>query len=241
MKLQNTTAEHQMASPLIAAALIISLIFSFIFGFGFSSVFVTSLLLIASTLLFTLFTKQKPVTDQETIHQETSSMQQQPDETEAVKPQNEKVQELREADDEEQQIQQDYSIKTSSQDFLSESDQSLNHLSSSEESEVEWPFRDIVYQSPDCSDASISDEETDLIEISLPSGHSVGHYNKEEAPNNKFHLPVPDFSTPSIHLKQHGLMELLAAEINDMNEEDNLIEIDISMGSIKCPRFEIEA
>ncbi|KDO41038.1 hypothetical protein CISIN_1g042205mg [Citrus sinensis] len=186
-----------MASPLIAAALIISLIFSFIFGFGFSSVFVTSLLLIVSTLLFTLFTKQKPVTDQETIHQETN--------------------------------------------FLSESDQSLNHLSSSEESEVEWPFRDIVYQSPDCSDASISDEETDLIEISLPSGHSVGHYNKEEAPNNKFHLPVPDFSTPSIHLKQHGLMELLAAEINDMNEEDNLIEIDISMGSIKCPRFEIEA
>jgi hypothetical protein len=35
-------------------------------------------------------------------------------------------------------------------------------------------------------------------------------------------------------------MELLA-ELNEMNEEENLIEIDISMGSIKCPRFEIEA
>lgn len=241
MKLQNTTAEHQMASPLIAAALVISLIVAIIFGFGFSSVLVTSLLLILSTLLFTLFTKQKLVIDQESIHQEKNSMRQQPDQTEAVKPQNEEVQELRKADDDEQQIQQDYSIKTSSQVFLSESDRSLNHLSSSEESEVEWPFRDIVYQSPDCSDRSISDEETDLIEISLPSGHYVGHYNKEEAPNNKFHLPVPDFSTPSMNLKQHSLMELLAAEINDMNEEDNLIEIDISMGSIMCSRFEIQA
>ena len=41
--------------------------------------------------------------------------------------------------------------------------------------------------------------------------------------------------------KQRSLMELLA-EINEIIiEEDNLIEIDISIGSIKCSRFEIEA
>lgn len=40
---------------------------------------------------------------------------------------------------------------------------------------------------------------------------------------------LPDFLPESIFKKQ-GLMELLA-EINDMNEDENLIEIDISVGS----------
>nr|XP_009792977.1 PREDICTED: uncharacterized protein LOC104239927 [Nicotiana sylvestris] len=30
-------------------------------------------------------------------------------------------------------------------------------------------------------------------------------------------------------------------DISDMNEEDNLIEIDISMGSIKCSALEFQA
>ncbi|KAG5232091.1 myelin transcription factor protein [Salix suchowensis] len=43
-----------------------------------------------------------------------------------------------------------------------------------------------------------------------------------------------------VFLQTACLIEILA-ELNEMNEEENLIEIDISMGSIKCPRFEIEA
>ncbi|KAK7837768.1 hypothetical protein CFP56_020815 [Quercus suber] len=123
--------------------------------------------------------------------------------------------------------------------FITESE-CLYHLSTSEESEVEWSFHDNVDdQSPDYSDGSISDEES-LIEIALPSGQYVGH--KEELPNvnnHKQQIKLPDFSPESI-FQQHCLMELIS-EINEMNEEENLIEIDISMGSIKCSRFEIEA
>ncbi|KAF2292447.1 hypothetical protein GH714_022893 [Hevea brasiliensis] len=101
-------------------------------------------------------------------------------------------------------------------------------------SEADFSVQDKTFWSPDCSDGSISDEES-LIEIALPSGHYIGH-------KEGFNLQkkLPDFTTAGSLFKQHGLMELLA-EINEMNEEENLIEIDISMGSIKCPRFEIEA
>ncbi|KAL5076112.1 hypothetical protein RYX36_015096 [Vicia faba] len=75
------------------------------------------------------------------------------------------------------------------------------------------------YDSYSDLDGSISDEES-LIEISLPSGHLMDKHKQE--------------------FNQQRLMELLA-EFNDMFEEENLIEIDISMGSIKCSRFEIEA
>ncbi|KAK1389152.1 putative myelin transcription factor 1-like protein [Heracleum sosnowskyi] len=80
------------------------------------------------------------------------------------------------------------------------------------------------WSSQEFSDGSISDEES-LIEIALPSGLYV---------SPKFKLP--NFSAEAIIFKQHGLMEILA-EIN----EENLIEIDLSMGIIKCSRFEIKA
>lgn len=73
------------------------------------------------------------------------------------------------------------------------------------------------YDSYSNLDGSISDEES-LIEISLPSGHLMDKHKQE--------------------FNQQRLMELLA-EFNEMFEEENLIEIDISMGSIKCSRFEI--
>ncbi|KAK4782591.1 hypothetical protein SAY86_016693 [Trapa natans] len=66
-------------------------------------------------------------------------------------------------------------------------------------------------RSPDCSD-----EEEGLIEIAVPSGHHVvGGYR---------------------HSEDDGCMMMAVGE---MNEEDNLIEIDISEGSIKHPRFRL--
>jgi len=63
------------------------------------------------------------------------------------------------------------------------------------------------------------DEEDSLIEINLP------HFPEfDEDPKQKLQSNLAD----SI-FKQQGLMELLA-EFNDMNEDENLIEIDISMG-----------
>jgi len=89
------------------------------------------------------------------------------------------------------------------------------------------------------SDGSISDEES-LIEIALPSGQYVGHAEENPEVINKQQKVAADFC-PESFFQQHCLMELLS-DINEMNElEDNLIEIDISMGSIKCSRFEIEA
>lgn len=72
------------------------------------------------------------------------------------------------------------------------------------------------------SEESISDDEN-LIEISLPDGHFVAH---EEA--KALARPLPEAA-----MRQHGLLELLL----EINEEDNLIEIDIIRGSIKCSRM----
>lgn len=111
-------------------------------------------------------------------------------------------------------------------DIFSESE-SLDHSSiTDQDSEAEWGYSGNPGQHPDSSDGSISDEES-LIEIALPSGQYVCAPEKEE-PKFNLQKKFPD------------LMELLA-DMNEMNEEDNLIEIDISMGSIKCSRFEIEA
>ncbi|MFQ6620083.1 hypothetical protein Gotur_000434 [Gossypium turneri] len=90
--------------------------------------------------------------------------------------------------------------------------------STTEDSGEEWPFRDSTDRTPDISDDG----------------------RKEEEPAKYIrHQKLTD-SKPECIFQQRSLMELLA-ELNDMNEEDNLIEIDISMGSIKCSSFEIEA
>ncbi|RWV91955.1 hypothetical protein GW17_00045718 [Ensete ventricosum] len=92
--------------------------------------------------------------------------------------------------------------------------------------------------STESSEDSISDDEN-LIEISLPDGHFV-------APEKPKALlkPLPDRRRgsltnllPDSMLRQHGLMDLLS----EINEEDNLIEIDITRGSIKHSTVGIKA
>ena len=116
-----------------------------------------------------------------------------------------------------------------------QSDFSESDFSESSESfELKW-------QNLPISESSFSEEEEEedenLIEINLPGSESSGL--QEELQNQKVEPDLPDFLPESI-FSQKGFMELLA-DINEMNEEDNLIEIDISVGSIKCPRFEIQA
>ncbi|VVA30517.1 PREDICTED: glysoja_042073 [Prunus dulcis] len=97
----------------------------------------------------------------------------------------------------------------------------------SENFELNWMCSNDLGPKVEISDGcSVSDDDDDsLIEINLPASE----------PKEKLQSNLPD----SI-FRQQGLREHLA-DINEVNEEDNLIEIDISMGSIKCPRFEIEA
>ncbi|WOK94454.1 hypothetical protein Cni_G03156 [Canna indica] len=98
---------------------------------------------------------------------------------------------------------------------------------------------DEAYRSTESSEDSISDDEN-LIEISLPDGHFVA----SEEPKALLKPLLPDlrrgFPTnilPDSVMRQHGLTELLS----EINEEDNLIEIDIVRGSIKCSRVAIKA
>lgn len=111
----------------------------------------------------------------------------------------------------------------------------IDFSESSESFELKW-------QNLPISESLFSEEEEEegdenLIEINLPGSESRGL--EGELQNQKVEPVLPDFLPESI-FSQKGFMELLA-DINEMNEEDNLIEIDISVGSIKCPRFEIQA
>lgn len=116
----------------------------------------------------------------------------------------------------------DYQVEHS--DVPSESDE---QSVPSENFELNWMCCNNLGPKVEISDGcSVSDDDDDsLIEINLPASE----------PKEKLQSNLPD----SI-FRQQGLREHLA-DINEVNEEDNLIEIDISMGSIKCPGFEIEA
>ncbi|CAK9151866.1 unnamed protein product [Ilex paraguariensis] len=205
---------------------------------GFSGHWSFSLLItvvmILSTVFFT-FSKHKqvlvskPVQDETlssekafTRHAEEEVSKQEPD-------QSETIMETKEAqENEDVHVHNNYLVR--SPELYSESE-TIGH--SSEDSDVDWPYSGNLGPSPDCSNGSISDEES-LIEIALPSGHYVSP--KEEEPKFNLLQKLPDFSSDTI-FQQDGLVELLA----EINEEENLIEIDISMGSIKCSRLEIEA
>lgn len=118
--------------------------------------------------------------------------------------------------------------------LLSDSE-SLDHTTSSEDSENDSMFRENLSHSTNYSDGSISDEES-LIEIALPTGHYVDSKRSQEPSWYGFqHQKWPDCALKS-HFRQPNWMEML----NEMNDE-NFIEIDLCMGSIKCSRFEIQA
>ncbi|KAG4161763.1 hypothetical protein ERO13_D01G076400v2 [Gossypium hirsutum] len=119
-------------------------------------------------------------------------------------------------------------------------DDSLDLTSEREYVEMKWMISDnVLERNREISDeysTSEEDDEEGLIEIAIPSNDTTS-LNEEPKPNLQSNLPtlLPE---PIFH--QQDLVELLE-EINEVNEEENLIEIDISMGSIKFPTFEIQA
>jgi len=82
----------------------------------------------------------------------------------------------------------------------------------------------IMFNPSDDNDYEVEDEdvEDNMIEIHLPSSN-LSNLTKESMPNLEC---KPDFISESI-FDQQSLMQLLA-EMNDMNEDEDLIEIDIS-------------
>lgn len=220
--------------PWISAVILLITYASF-FGYGVFSLLFTSLVLILSTILFTLFSKKRPVHVENFVQDEAliSSEEEEEEEIFQQQPESVAIVQNNEAAQEENGVDQihDY-LAIRSADLYSESE-SIDQSFTSEDSDVEWPYSGEAAHSLDFSDGSISDEES-LIEIALPSRQYV--IPKEEDTKSSLQQKLPYFSPEDI-FRQHGLMELLA----EFNEEENLIEIDISMGSIKCSRFEIEA
>ncbi|KAL0693644.1 hypothetical protein Bca4012_060824 [Brassica carinata] len=96
-------------------------------------------------------------------------------------------------------------------------DQDLGQQDSLVDIEISTTSGEIV-TNKDEDDGTIPDEES-FIELSLPSGHYVGQHFRKMTGHQDF-----------------GLIQLLAEF-----EDDNLIEIDISVGSIKCYTFQIKA
>ncbi|XP_010532974.1 PREDICTED: uncharacterized protein LOC104808845 [Tarenaya hassleriana] len=124
-------------------------------------------------------------------------------------------------------------------------DQQEREMSFLDESESSTNTDDSEYVETTTDDGSISDEES-LIELSLPSGHYMGQYygdhdkGEEDDDIKGYRNKNQMYNLRKKNIQDLRLFELLA-EFNGMVEEDNLIEIDISIGSIKCSRFEITA
>lgn len=212
-----------------------------VFGFGILSLlFITSLVVMVSTIFFTLFSKKLLVSCVDNFVQEDQPLVMSEEEAEVHQPQPKSdgqaivQKELLEVQEENGVDEIHDYLAAKSADLYSESESIDQTFTSEEDSDIEWPYSGEAPQSPDFSDGSISDEES-LIEIALPSGQYVCPKQEDNAKYICQHK-LPYFSPEAI-FRQHGLMELFA----EFNEEENLIEIDISMGSIKCSRFEIEA
>ncbi|CAI9090001.1 OLC1v1024675C1 [Oldenlandia corymbosa var. corymbosa] len=258
----------QKSIPLFSMAVTFSVMVTHFSGYGIFSVLITGFLLILSPFIIFIYTKQSRgkqiegevvVLSQICDEQQDSSPLDQVCKTTALQEvpvgKDEQCLSMEESErnfshtqkkfETDQTISQDqkraHQNELRRHDLYSESDSTVDHSFSSEDSDNEWSYSYNFGRSPECSDDSISDEES-LIEIAIPSGHYV--CPKEAAEPNKFtHLQqkLQNYCTETF-LDQHGIIWEQFGKVNDyMNEEDNLIEIDLSMGSIKCSGFEIEA
>lgn len=237
--------------------ILVLVMFSFYFFFSISKSSFPFLLTIPIALLSTLFlvtlTKKKGSQNENLVQDELQKEQLHPslDVTHA----DEINQQSETAENHEQQVEAhlDYSFPTDSEssnfsimdrtfelnadqehrlhDDL-QSDYSLPSDSESSDGSIMGESFEIGHYGNQIEDISEDDdnddeeEEDSLIEINLPSNHFS---ELTEDPKQKLQSKLPDLLQDSL-FKQQGLMELLA-EINDMNEDENLIEIDISMGS----------
>ncbi|CAK9166872.1 unnamed protein product [Ilex paraguariensis] len=112
---------------------------------------------------------------------------------------------------------------------LQSNSESKNDWITSEDHEVNGTSWKTVDQSGITSNGSISDDDDEnLIEIAFPNQTvTLTEELKQQGNRN-----VPTWLPESI-FEQRGLMDLLP-DLNEVNEEETLIEIDISNGSIKC-------
>jgi hypothetical protein len=150
------------------------------------------------------------------------------DSTENVSPQSEVPMKKGEAQEEEQREEEVVQASACREEVQ-------EAMSNCSEVQSDLPKVDLLEFSSESSTESISDDES-LIEISLPDGNHVEDYPEpvfQEEWKGDF---IWDLLPESV-FKQNGLMELLS----EISEDDNMIEIDIARGSIKCSSLGITA
>lgn len=107
---------------------------------------------------------------------------------------------------------------------------SAGSLSGSSDCQVSEEWTDEVSVSDDDDD----DDDESLIEISLVDGYYVGQ--EEQCLWKKEQDLLADF-LPEFVLGRRDFIDILS----EISEEENMIEIDIARGSIKCTNFSIKA
>ncbi|KAA3467371.1 DNA ligase 1 [Gossypium australe] len=218
LNMVETATENQRCSPfdlfkpylLCVSILVPSLVLTSFLGLGFYVILFTTTILIISTSFLVKFSKKSSGV---LVENPSSTKLQVEDEVLTPLLMNKTVSDAA--------IEADNGIVNEFQ-----VDDSLELTSERENVEMKWMISGNVERNREISDEYSTSEEDDegLIEIAIPSNDTTG-LNEEPKPNLQSNLPtlLPE---PIFH--QQDLVELLE-EINEVNEEENLIEIDISM------------
>jgi hypothetical protein len=200
-------------------------------SFGFSPFLVTLAILILSTMLIIVTFKkkkvilhEKPVQDHEGLICEQKNI---PGKVvgETLQPPLETAIQQNEVG-----LMHEYQVESTSDILVPSDSESSNDSVMGEKFDLNLTCSNYMEQNLAMSDISVSDDDDDdsLIEICLPGSKFGG---PDEEPKQKLQSNLqsnlPDLLPESI-FEQQGLMELLA-EINEMNEEENLIEIDLGL------------
>ncbi|GMJ10420.1 hypothetical protein HRI_004711200 [Hibiscus trionum] len=218
-----TAAENHVCSPLhlfkpyvlCVSILVPSIVLTCFLGLGFYVILFTTTVLISSTSFIVKFSQKTKVVLEDEVVQPVLVKNTVPDAARGAA----------------NGVLNEFQVD-GSPDLTSESESSEDS-----DGELNWLVSVNMEQNPEKFDEYLTsedeEEEDGLIEIAIPSNGTTG-LNEEPKQNVQSNLPT--FFPESI-FQQQELVELLA----EINEEENLIEIDISMGFIKCPAFEIEA
>uniref|UniRef100_A0ACD5Y593 Uncharacterized protein n=1 Tax=Avena sativa TaxID=4498 RepID=A0ACD5Y593_AVESA len=115
-------------------------------------------------------------------------------------------------------------------DEVSGEEEEAGSLSGSSDFQVSEEWTDEVSVSDD------DDDDESLIEISLIDGHYVGQEEKYPSWKKEQQDLLAGF-LPDLMLDKRDFMDIYS----EIGEEDNMIEIDITRGSIKCTNVGIKA
>lgn len=235
------TAENRICSSLcfsrtlglcIAALVFPSLVFTFLVSFGSSPFLLTIPILVLSTIFIVTFKKKRVILDDNPMQDEEDLICDQKilykKEVDTLRPSLETASQTMAAQQLENGLMQEYQDESPPDIQFSSDSESSNDSIIGVNFDLNLMSSNYMEKDEAISDVSVSDADDDsLIEISLPGSKSGG---LDEEPKQK-----PQYSNihgllPDSIFQQQDLMELLT-EITEMNnEEENLIEIDLSKG-----------